>query len=106
MRVLVACEFSGVVRDCFAKRGHESILKNIKEKKILPSLINEKNSRILDCKRRNLKEYRPIFVPDIEKNLNLKSSKILSGLFQLGGLILARCTLYCSSNNTGGYYNG
>ena len=24
MRVLVACEFSGVVRDCFAKRGHES----------------------------------------------------------------------------------
>ena len=24
MRVLVACEFSGVVRDAFAARGHES----------------------------------------------------------------------------------
>ena len=59
-----------------AKKGHESIIKNIKEKKILPSLIKEKNARILDCKRRNLKEYSPIFLPDIGKKLNLKSSKV------------------------------
>jgi len=59
-----------------AKKGHESIIRGIKEKRISPDIIRQKNKRISDCKKRNLKEYNPIHLQDVGKNINIKSSKI------------------------------
>ncbi len=59
-----------------ALKGHQSIIKGLKDKDLNSSLIHEKNKRILDCKKRFFKEYKPVYAKDIEKKLNIESSKI------------------------------
>ena len=45
-----------------AQKGHEAIIQGIKDKKLNPNQIYEKNKRILDCKKRFFKEYQPVYV--------------------------------------------
>lgn len=45
MRVLVACEFSGVVRDAFAKRGHDAWSCDILPTEIPGNHIGGNNAR-------------------------------------------------------------
>ncbi|MBG07365.1 MAG: beta-N-acetylhexosaminidase [Halobacteriovoraceae bacterium] len=59
-----------------AKKGHQAIIEGLKDKRLSTSQIYEKNNRILDCKKRFFKEYKPVYVKDIEKKLNIESSKV------------------------------
>ena len=58
-----------------AQKGHQAIIKGLKDKKLNSGEIFEKNRRILDCKKRFFKEYKPVYVKGIEKKLNIESSK-------------------------------
>ncbi len=58
-----------------AQKGHQAIIEGLKEKKLNSGQIFEKNKRILDCKKRFFKEYKPVYVKGIEKKLNIESTK-------------------------------
>lgn len=61
----------------FAKKALQSLRKGMKEKRLLNSTIDEKLARIQDCKKRNLSEYSPIYIPSIRDKINRPSVQTL-----------------------------
>ena len=61
-----------------AREALEAIKLAYQSGKIERNLLLEKLGRVKDCKKKQLKDYRPVFIPDISKTFSLKSSKIFS----------------------------
>lgn len=55
--------------------GYEGIQKAFKDKVLKGNDILEKVGRVNEMKKKYLSEYKPIYIPDIEKRLNKKSSQ-------------------------------
>ena len=49
------------------KEVYEALMLSIKEQKVKKSVIEEKISRVLDCKKRFFAEYTPIYIPELSK---------------------------------------
>ncbi len=58
-----------------AKLGLEGIKKAFKNKVLKSSEVQDKISRILEKKKEFFKDYRPIYIPDLEKKVNTKKSQ-------------------------------
>lgn len=52
MRVLVACEFSGIVRDAFASRGHDAWSCDL-----LPTESDSRNHYVMDIRELDLSQF-------------------------------------------------
>ena len=61
-----------------AQIGLEGLKKALKDKVIKGHEIQEKTTRINETKKKYLSEYKPIYIPDIEKVIHKKSSKGLA----------------------------
>lgn len=59
-----------------AKIAFEGLKEAYKTKKIKNSSILEKNQRILELKKAYLSEYKPIYLPDLSKNIGTKASQV------------------------------
>lgn len=59
------------------KLAYASVQEAIKTQELKKDKIEEKLSRIEKCKKTFLSEYKPIYIPDIEKGLNSQQSKVL-----------------------------
>ncbi|MBL6988633.1 MAG: beta-N-acetylhexosaminidase [Bacteriovoracaceae bacterium] len=59
-----------------AKQAIAGIKDAMKTKVIKNDAFNEKIERILDCKRRNLSEYQPVYIPKISDKINARSSQV------------------------------
>jgi len=55
--------------------GLEGLNKAYKEKTLKPQDVNDRIKRINETKKRFFKEYKPIYIPDIEKIIQRKSSQ-------------------------------
>lgn len=60
-----------------AKLGLEGIKEAMKTKRLLNDQIADKVKRIVDCKKRNLSEYNPIYIPAIVNKINTRPTQIL-----------------------------
>ena len=60
----------------FAKKAVAAINSALKTKTLKNCLFNEKYKRILETKENKLKEYRPIYIPEIESKINAKTSQL------------------------------
>jgi beta-N-acetylhexosaminidase len=56
--------------------GLDGLKKAYKDKILKPQDINDRISRIHETKKKFFIEYKPIYIPDIEKILNRKSSQV------------------------------
>jgi beta-N-acetylhexosaminidase len=65
-----------------AMTGLEGLKKAYKEKTLKPQDINDRISRIHETKKRFFTEYKPIYIPDIEKVINRKSSVAFADLLK------------------------
>lgn len=59
-----------------AVQGLEGLKKAFKDKTLKGNDIQDKVNRINEAKKKYLSEYKPIYIPDIEKKLNKKSSQV------------------------------
>jgi beta-N-acetylhexosaminidase len=59
-----------------AQIGLEGLKKGLKDKNLKGSVIQDKVNRIYEMKKKYLSEYKPIYIPDIEKKINKKSSQV------------------------------
>lgn len=55
--------------DC-ARKAYEALREAHKTKKIKSSALNRKCARVQDLKKRYLSEYRPVYIPDIQKSFS------------------------------------
>jgi beta-N-acetylhexosaminidase len=60
-----------------ARLGYEGLKKGIKDKEIKSSDLAEKCARIFEAKKKYLSEYKPIYIPDLDKKIHKKSSQTL-----------------------------
>ncbi|MFZ4712711.1 MAG: beta-N-acetylhexosaminidase [Bacteriovoracaceae bacterium] len=60
-----------------AKRGLNGIKNAIKTKRLLNTQITEKLERVLDCKKRNLADYKPVYIPELQNKFNTPESKAI-----------------------------
>ncbi len=60
-----------------AKKGLAGIKNAIKTKRILNTDLQEKLDRIYDCKKRNLSDYKPVYIPEIQNKFNTPESKLI-----------------------------
>lgn len=60
-----------------AKMGLEGVKEAMKTKRLMNDFIAEKIKRIIDCKKRNLSEYQPIYIPAIAGKINTRPTQIL-----------------------------
>ena len=60
-----------------AKKALDGLKEAKKTKRLKNEDINRKLERITALKKDNLKEYRPIYIPEISKSIGQKSSEIL-----------------------------
>ncbi|MCK5883032.1 MAG: beta-N-acetylhexosaminidase [Bacteriovoracaceae bacterium] len=58
------------------KKGLGSIKDAMKIKRLKNDAITEKVDRVLDCKKRNLSEYSPIYIPSLTNKVGTKPSQI------------------------------
>lgn len=58
-----------------AKFAYESINQALKTKKIANQKISDKFDRVMECKKNHLKEYKPIYIPNISDSLNTKTTQ-------------------------------
>jgi hypothetical protein len=56
--------------------GLDGLKKAYKDKILKPQDINDRINRIHETKKKYFTEYKPIYIPDIEKILNRKSSQV------------------------------
>jgi beta-N-acetylhexosaminidase len=61
-----------------AKIGLEGLHKAYKEKSLKPQEVSDRISRIHETKKRFFTDYKPIYIPDIEKIIHRKSSEIFA----------------------------
>lgn len=59
-----------------AKKGLEGLKAAVKNKTLKNSEIQDRVQRITEKKKDFFKEYKPIYIPDIEKKVNLKTSQV------------------------------
>lgn len=59
----------------FAKRALEGLKKAQKNQVLKNETILDRYNRVMDCKERNLKDYKPIYIPEISKIVGTKSSQ-------------------------------
>ena len=65
-------------RDCFeTKKALDGVNSALKTKELKNTDIQQKLKRIEDCKQRNLKEYKQIYIPTIAQTINQRQSQIL-----------------------------
>ena len=50
-----------------AKEAYNGVMEYIKERELNKNHLNEKISRVLDCKKRFFKEYKPTYIPGLSK---------------------------------------
>jgi len=60
-----------------SKKALSAIQKAVKTKEINNAVIKEKISRINKCKKENLSAFKPIYIPDVAKKINKKSTQSL-----------------------------
>ncbi len=58
------------------KKGLGAIKEAMKTKRLKNDSISDKLARVLDCKKRNLSEYNPIYIPSLTNKIGSKSSEI------------------------------
>lgn len=58
--------------------GLEGLKKAYKDKTIKPQEFSDRTDRVEECKKRFFTEYKPIYVPDLEKKFNKKSHQIFA----------------------------
>lgn len=58
-----------------AAEALEGIKEAYKTKELNKDFVEQKISRIFDCKKSYLKEYRPVFIPDVGKKINTPHSQ-------------------------------
>ena len=56
--------------------GYEGLQKAAKDKVIKGNDILEKVARVNEMKKKYLSEYKPIYIPDLEKKINRRSSQV------------------------------
>jgi beta-N-acetylhexosaminidase len=59
-----------------AQAGLEGLQKAYKEKTLKPQEVNDRINRITENKKRYFTDYKPIYIPDIDKVINKKSSQL------------------------------
>lgn len=57
--------------------GYEGLKKAFKDKKLKTQDLVEKNNRIAEMKKKYIKDYKPVYLPDLEKKLNKRSTQVL-----------------------------
>jgi beta-N-acetylhexosaminidase len=57
--------------------GYEGLQRGVKDKTLKGNDIQDKINRVFEMKKKYLSEYKPIYIPDIEKKINRKSSQVL-----------------------------
>lgn len=60
-----------------AKLAYEGIQEAIKTKRLSHQLIEEKVKRVLECKKRNLSDYKPIYIPELQDQINTRTTQTL-----------------------------
>ena len=61
------------------KEVYEAVMEALKDQSLKKSIIREKIKRVIDCKKRFMAEYNPVYIPSISKAFNKeKQSKILA----------------------------
>lgn len=60
-----------------AKKAFEGIHEAIKTKRLSHQLIDEKLKRVGECKKRNLGNYKPVYIPELVNQINTKASQAL-----------------------------
>lgn len=56
--------------------GLEGLKKGLKDKNLKGNDIQDKINRINETKKKYLSEYKPIYIPDLEKHINKKSTQV------------------------------
>jgi len=59
-----------------AQKGYEAVNNALKTKVIKNEDMHLKINRINECKKNNLKDYRPIYIPGIANKINSRASQI------------------------------
>jgi len=57
--------------------GYEGLKKAFKDKKLKTQDLVEKNNRIIEMKKKYIKDYKPVYLPDLEKKLHKRSTQVL-----------------------------
>ncbi len=60
-----------------ARQGLEGIKEAMKTKRLKNDFISDKIKRIIDCKKRTLSEYQPVYIPSITNKINTRATQIL-----------------------------
>jgi beta-N-acetylhexosaminidase len=60
-----------------AKKGLAGLKNAIKTKRLLNTDLNEKLERIYECKKRNLSDYKPVYIPEIQNKFNTPESQAI-----------------------------
>jgi beta-N-acetylhexosaminidase len=55
--------------------GYEGLKKAYKDKVLKTNLVQEKINRVYELKKEYLSDYRPIYIPDLDKQINKRSSQ-------------------------------
>lgn len=58
-----------------AQKGLEGLKEAVKTKRLKNSIIEPKLKRVEDCKERNLKGYKPVYIPDLHNKFNTDEVK-------------------------------
>jgi beta-N-acetylhexosaminidase len=56
--------------------GYEGLKKAVKDKVLKGSDIQDKINRVVEMKKKYLSEYKPIYIPDLDKKINKRSSQV------------------------------
>jgi beta-N-acetylhexosaminidase len=59
----------------YAKKALEGLKKAEKDQLLLKETVNDRYSRIMECKERSLKEYKPVYIPDLSKIVDTPQSQ-------------------------------
>ncbi len=59
-----------------AELALEGIKKGVKDGKIRHDALKQSMDRVKDCKKRNLREYKPVYIPGLANKINSKASQV------------------------------
>lgn len=60
----------------FAKKALEGLKAALKDKTLKPEIVKDRAQRILNSKKTHLADYSPVYIPEIEKQVNSRQSQL------------------------------